>query len=272
MRSNSLVAFIFLTLLLMGCSKGVDDEALDNLSKGLEDRWNFADTLGDKIDLDDYETAISKEMGALKKYDSDEFKDVSLYILYDEYVRELNNGMHILDLSSSTDDLYRDWNTHVTSRAENLKEIESEYGIPVADDYKDLLEELMELADAPREKGYDTDITETATLNYMEQITFRYFNSSELDNNSFEQKSELNACLGRVDSITKELKEDYPEDPLALMIIDLGETVKVGCQDKLDGKHELDYDNSFEIGQHIGIISETYMNGELPPTAQFMIQ
>ncbi|GGB61316.1 hypothetical protein GCM10011409_43200 [Lentibacillus populi] len=126
--------------------------------------------------------------------------------------------------------------------------------------------------DAEEVTEKQSEMTEKATLNYLEQITYRYLKGSDLENGSFEQKSELNAAMARCDAIVEEIEEKYSvEDPLPSKIINLSKKVKDASQEILDGNYETNYDNAVLIGEELGEISKTYLDGELPPTAKFMI-
>jgi len=274
MRKNIALLLFAIVFLLAGCGKKVDNEALAHISEGLEKRWEYTSASDDEATIKSLEEAIQKELDALPKYDADDFKDVSLYILYDNHIRELEQGLHLLELATiSNKEPGRDWNRNLEERSKILNELNSKYELSISDEHNDKFQDILKFTASSAGLGNDTEITETATMDYMEQITFRYYNSGELDNDSFEQKSELHACIAKVDSTTEKIKEKHPnEDPLAILIIELGKSVKSGCQDKLSGDHKSDYDNSYEIGKKIGFISGTYMNGELPPTVKFTIE
>src|SRR5690625_3045933 len=250
-------------MFMVGCSNKVDETALQHIVNGLESRWEYTDSLTEEeISISHFKQAIETELDGLVKYDSDNFKNTNLYVLYSDYRKELENGLFILEHTELSDeDLGNDWTSHLVNRAEKLKRLSEEFDLKVSSEFEDELQHVIDYADELTKEDHYTELSDIEIMNFMEQITFRYYNASKHDNDSFEQRSELQACLGRVESLTAELKEKYPDDNLSLLIIDLGKDVEKACQDKLEGKHDSDYVNSYTIGEHVGFISETFMDG-----------
>lgn len=124
--------------------------------------------------------------------------------------------------------------------------------------------------DDPIEKK--DEMTETTALHYLEEVTYRYVNASELPVDSFEQTSELQAGVSRSESIIEEIESEYAtEEGLPKEIIELAKLTKEACQDILDGNYDADYDNSFAIGEKLGQISSEYLDGEMPPTIKHKV-
>ncbi|MCR1290101.1 hypothetical protein [Shouchella clausii] len=131
-------------------------------------------------------------------------------------------------------------------------------------------------ADAETEESVsekNNEMTATAALNYLEQITERYLNSVEYEDGSFEQKSELQAGIKRCEAIISEIEEKYKADlPIATEMIDLANGVKNTLQDMLDGDNNNLENKNHAIGILIGNISGEYLDGELPPTLKYNLE
>ncbi|GAB3801401.1 hypothetical protein [Virgibacillus kimchii] len=116
------------------------------------------------------------------------------------------------------------------------------------------------------------EMSESAGLNYLEQITYRYINASYEDDESFEQRSELQASVKRAETMKEEIQEKYDEDvEIAAELILLADIVIKASEEILDENYSRVYENSEQIGFMIGDISNKYLDGELPPTAKHKI-
>lgn len=259
--------FVFLTFILVGCSNATnDEEALSNIMNGLNDRWSYSDEL-EEAGINDYKKSIQLELDHLEEFPVDTFKDVKLYRLYDDYRRELENGLSIVKQYDDAEELYRDWFIHSEERGTLLKEINNNFSLDIPDDKSNIFEEITSFKASDLGGGFNSKVSESQGLYYMEEMTARYLNSSQLDNDSFEQKSELNACLKRADSLIDELKEKFGEDDsFVIDMVELGNKTKKSCQDKLNGQYEKDRDNARKTGQILGDIARLYTKGKLPPT------
>lgn len=116
------------------------------------------------------------------------------------------------------------------------------------------------------------EMSQAAALVYLEEVTYRYVDGAEMPVGSFEQKSELEAGIARSESVIEEIETEYVTDSgLPKEIIELAELTRKACQDILDGNYEADYDNSYAIGKKLAEISNTYLDGEMPPTIKHKV-
>lgn len=101
-------------VILLGCGKKVDDEALQRIATGLENRWEYADKLPNEVTTEELEKAVQLELDELEDYEVDDFKDVHLYVLYDNYRRDLKL-IKTLMLGKRADSLafQEEWKEHM---------------------------------------------------------------------------------------------------------------------------------------------------------------
>lgn len=122
----------------------VDDEALQNISRALEKRWEYTETLPDELTMEDLEKAVQIELDELDKYSADDFKDTSLYVLYDRYWRDLELiQTFMIGESIDSPRLQENWKEHMEKRAKTLYDLNANYELDISDENKDVFEEVL---------------------------------------------------------------------------------------------------------------------------------
>lgn len=112
----------------------------------------------------------------------------------------------------------------------------------------------------------DQDKKEDKIMEYLEQITYRYIEALDQEIGSFEQRSTLQAAIGRADSVYEEIKENIKDEDLVELFADIRTDVKLGAEEGLKG-NDVYLEIYFEmIEETIQKVSNEYLNGELPPT------
>src|SRR5699024_963178 len=128
--------FIIFMFLFTACSKNVDDEALDSISDSLQERWKLTDELPDKISIEDLEKITQTELEQLNKYAPDDFKDTELFILYNNYIKNLEDMLYLVQSKNINDpELQDEWRTYLENRAKILHDIDEKYTIAINDEY-----------------------------------------------------------------------------------------------------------------------------------------
>ena len=113
--------------------------------------------------------------------------------------------------------------------------------------------------EAVEETVKQKEMSQDAALEYLEQMTYRLVEAWENEDGSFEQKSSLNAAIGRNESVMEEIYEKYEEVPE--IILDVKANVSVGAKNGLEGGYSFIEICLTTIAE---LIEEEY--GELPPT------
>lgn len=145
MKIKRLISLFIFLFLLSACGSKVDDEALENIANSLEKRWEFTDDLPEEITEKDLERATQIELNLLKKYTAEDFKDPHLFVLYDDYIRILNDMRDIAQTMNIEDpEMLLHWHENIEKRAKILSDIKNEYGIPVSEDNLTTLDEVLE--------------------------------------------------------------------------------------------------------------------------------
>lgn len=118
----------------------VDQDFLDSLGKGLEERWDY---VGDNDDdeKESLQQATNHELAILDRYTSEEFEDTKLQEKAIAYINELKNGLEVTDTYGS-DSFYQNWDKHYSTRTKMLVDFSENYTIPVSEKYEATLKEL----------------------------------------------------------------------------------------------------------------------------------
>ncbi|WP_138090870.1 hypothetical protein [Halalkalibacterium halodurans] len=141
---KKLLCLILSLIILAGCGAKVDEEALNKLSEGLEKRWEYTEQLSDEISIEDLENAVQIELDGLEKYEADDFKDTSLYVLYDDYRRGLDFIKTLMMGESINSPTFQEsWHEHMEKRAKTLYDLNANYDLNIADEYKDTFEDVL---------------------------------------------------------------------------------------------------------------------------------
>ncbi|EOH93772.1 FxLYD domain-containing protein [Enterococcus pallens] len=119
----------------------VDQEFLDSLGKGLEERWSYAEDIDDDGEKEGLQKATNHELTILDRYTSGQFKDTKLQEKAIAYINELKNGLEVLDTYGS-DSFYQKWDKHYATRTKMLVDLSENYTIPISEKYQATLKEL----------------------------------------------------------------------------------------------------------------------------------
>lgn len=139
-----ILSVLFLTACGADASSGVDNEAIQNISNGLEKRWEYTDQLPDEITIEELEEAVQIELDELEKYDVDDFKNFNLYTLYNIYRTDLEIiKTAMIGESIGSPQFQEKWKDHVENRAKTLYDLNANYDLNISDEYKDVFEEVL---------------------------------------------------------------------------------------------------------------------------------
>lgn len=108
------------------------------------------------------------------------------------------------------------------------------------------------------------EMTKEDTLEFLEQMTYRYVEALEKEDGSFEQRSSLQAAIGRAESVYEEITEDYEDLPILESFADISTHAKLGAEKGLEEQFiymEIHFENIEEI---IHEVSDKHLDGELP--------
>lgn len=123
----------------------------------------------------------------------------------------------------------------------------------------------------PEEVEKQSEMTELAAVNYLSQVTYRLIEANREEEGSFEQKSSLQAAIGRSESMIEEIKENYEEDlPIALALIELAELNKGTAEKALEGYYERVESGVLAAEVKVGEFADEYLDGEVPLNLQHM--
>lgn len=117
----------------------------------------------------------------------------------------------------------------------------------------------------------DKVMNDQVALHYLEQTTYLLVEAHVEDaEDSFEQKSSLEASLNRIKNMIAEIEEGFDNSPLTQDILIVAEYATLSSKAGLDG----DYDEMRKIlsnlENEIDKISNTYLDGELPPAMIYL--
>lgn len=114
------------------------------------------------------------------------------------------------------------------------------------------------------------ELSQDEAMDYLEDITHHLVMATLEKDGSFEQKSSLNAAIGRSESLTEEIREKYLESPLSEEIFQIANKVELGAEKGLNGDfHSLEILLSMVI-EDVKEISDEYLNNELPITIKVL--
>ena len=145
-------------LLLCGCSssasnnassveKTYDEEFMTALAKGLEERWEIADSNNLEESAELYASLEQSELDCVEEYSEKKFKDTKLQELAIAFINELKNGIEVAK-KYGADSFYTDYINHQNKRTKILYEINQLKEIPVKN-----VEQLNELLAQGKEVG-----------------------------------------------------------------------------------------------------------------------
>ncbi|EUJ47982.1 hypothetical protein MCOL2_17702 [Listeria fleischmannii FSL S10-1203] len=117
-----------------------DDAYLKAMAKGLEDRWDYADSTTDDVSRKLYETAAQKELDQIKGFTDSKFKDSKLQEKAIQYINVTKESKKIAGEYGS-DSFDSDWSKNADTRNQILADIDKEFNIPISKEYQTLLDE-----------------------------------------------------------------------------------------------------------------------------------
>jgi len=249
-----LLVIMSFSILLVSCSKSVDDEALTTLAQSLEKRWEFTSDLLETITEDDLEKATQIELNLLKQYTAEDFKDPNLFILYDDYIRVLKDMQEISQTMNIEDpDMFIQWREKIEIRAKILSDINSEYGIPVNEENIDTLNEVLEdaqvlLVAEEIEKSLQNIHENLSVLIEDESILVQYPVDSVLSADSF--IAQKTGFPGTAIEILNVLK-DYEFKNVVITSINQ-DTVAISSYFDKDNLNKIDFSNWEQIDSYDG--------------------
>lgn len=118
------------------------------------------------------------------------------------------------------------------------------------------------------EANENEEMTNEDIMEYLEQMTYRYVEALENEDGSFEQRSSLQAAIGRAESVYEEIEEQYEDSPILESFAEIRSNAVLGAEKGLEESFvymEIHYETIEEIVQEI---SEEYLDGELPTAMQ----
>lgn len=113
-----------------------------------------------------------------------------------------------------------------------------------------------------------SEMTQKDALEYFEQITYRLVESWENEDGSFEQRSSLQAAIGRSESVMEEINEKYEDIPLLEVFEEISSYVRLGAKEGLDEGFVYIEIYLGMIKEELEIISDEHLGGEMPPSIQ----
>ena len=147
------LATIVIFSMICGCGEKVKDDNtfLQNLAKGLDDRWVQTDkedkTVTDAEKRERLTNIVQCEIDAIGNIDEYVFTDSSLKELATDYVASLNEQKEAIPLYGKEDDEFTRLFTHegYAGRAKDIYMIHNDYTIPVNEKSQDALSDLFNL-------------------------------------------------------------------------------------------------------------------------------
>lgn len=144
MRNKIAFLIIILVFFLVGCGEKFDDEALEKIGDALEKRWEYTEQLPDEVSVEELEKAVQTELDILEEYSVDDFKDISLYALYDNYRRDLVLIKTLMNgKSADSPDFQEKWKEHLEKRSKTLYDLNDNYDIYISDEHVHIFEEVL---------------------------------------------------------------------------------------------------------------------------------
>ncbi|QIL50066.1 hypothetical protein G7084_01265 [Weissella coleopterorum] len=123
--------------------KTYDNQFMSSLSKGLERRWNIADsTPDDEYGKAEYKKSVNAELDVIEQYQDKKFEDSKLKEQAVAYINVLKDSKSTLD-SYGSDEFTDDWEAQYDKRTGILVKINNIKKITVSKKYQDNLDEIL---------------------------------------------------------------------------------------------------------------------------------
>lgn len=108
---------------------------------------------------------------------------------------------------------------------------------------------------------------------HLEEITYRFVNASLDENGSFDQKSEAQAGLSRIESERADITVNYDtSEPKVSEILSIAEWTEKALKEMLAEDFNAATGTAEIVGGEISEYSKEYLDGELPPTLKTMLR
>lgn len=121
-----------------------DQEFMEAVGRGLEDRWAYADRVRTSTySKKEYLTMVEKELNHVKDFDAKPFKNDALRVQAIAYIDALNAMHTVVEESYSSNDFDEKWLDAYNTRNEKLAAIDAIEKIKVNKKYTDTLETLL---------------------------------------------------------------------------------------------------------------------------------
>ena len=157
MYKKTAAALILIAILSVGllasCSstssssetKFADEDFINSLARGLEDRWDIDDKLTAEGDnsVQGYRDCIQAELDQLEKYQDADFEDPELQKKAKAYIDLLNKSMEVAEYAVSDTEGDK-WMEVFDQRTVMLRDFVDNYGLKVGDRYQERLDEYVE--------------------------------------------------------------------------------------------------------------------------------
>lgn len=122
----------------------VNGQFLKALATGLEERWKLTDAEKETETTEDWENYINAEYTMISKFANMNFEDQNLADLAKNYIKMLESAQDIVKYYGSNESTFwREYNPIYQERAIILMKINNDYVIPVSDDKKVKLNDIV---------------------------------------------------------------------------------------------------------------------------------
>ena len=191
--STLLVGFLFLTACATDSKKEevYDDKFIQDLKKGLENRWDYTDSSNFQESETSYQTAIDKELSQIEKYSDLKFSDNKLKELAVSYINELNEGKKIAE-TYGANSFYENWLKHYKTRTEKLNDINNLTPLKFEGKYASNFKAL--LADGKEVKNQNTADAKVKEL--VQSIQFTKVDDTNLGDSFFKYETTVENTSG----------------------------------------------------------------------------
>lgn len=190
---QAVAVFSLCLFVLCGCSSTnntassaeeqyADQDFMNDLAKGLEDRWKLSDEynaqqeksgkydeIGSDGHIEAYTKSVNAELDRLADYPDKKFEDSKLKERAISYINCLNDQLEALDYASVDYEEYDTrWSKAYDKRTKLIARFVSDYGLTVDEKYQDTLDELLTNAKLVKED----DKQKRAVKKLIKKISF----------------------------------------------------------------------------------------------------
>lgn len=110
-------------------------------------------------------------------------------------------------------------------------------------------------------------------LIHLEEITYRMVNASLDENGSFEQRSEAEAGLAKIDSEREKILGQYdPNDPKVEGVLTIADWTEKTLEEMLAEDFTAATDTAVIVGGEIADYASEYLDGKFPPSLETFLK